>query len=193
MTESDVTELLNVLNKNRLWGKFDTKNPSQKKKMIKDEYGANLSKIFYLLLKSEAIEKQIQKVVGVLNEKIELRKFVIIQAINSLCRLKFTYADLCKFVNISDSLLRSYAMNQDVREILDSENHRFVLSSAIYVQYLVRQSNMKKEMIEMLSKLYEECSKNDLWIKKYIQQRKFLVSRSNLVSCMKSVRKMICG
>ena len=111
------------------------------------------------------IEKQIRKVVNVLNERVDLRKFVIVQAINSLCRLKFAYSDICKFVNISDNLLRSYAMNQDVREILDSENHRFVLSSAIYVQYLVRQSDMKREMIEMLSKLYEECSKNDIWIK----------------------------
>lgn len=180
MKESDVTELVNVFNKNRLWGKFDTMNPSQKKKKIKKDYGANLSKIFYLLLESEVIEKQIRKVVNVLNERVDLRKFVIVQAINSLCRLKFAYSDICKFVNISDDLLRSYAMNQDVREILDSENHRFVLSSAIYVQYLVRQSDMKREMIEMLSKLYKECSKNDIWIKKYVQQRKFLVSRSNI-------------
>lgn len=180
MTDSDVAELVSVLNKNRLWGKFDTMNSSQKKKKIKREYEANLSKIFYLLLESEVIESQIRKVVDVLNEKVELRKFVVVQAINSLCRLKLAYSDICKFVNISDNLLRSYAMNQDVREILDSENHRFVLSSAIYVQYLVRQSDMKKEMIEMLNKLYEECSKNDIWVKKYIQQRKFLVSRSNI-------------
>ena len=180
MKDSDVTELVNVFNKNRLWGKFDTMNPSQKKKKIRKDYGANLSKIFYLLLESEVIEKQIRKVVNVLNERVDLRKFVIVQAINSLCRLKFAYSDICKFVNISDNLLRSYAMNQDVREILDSENHRFVLSSAIYVQYPVRQSDMKREMIEMLSKLYEECSKNDIWIKRYVQQRKFLVSRSNI-------------
>lgn len=190
MMDSDVTELVNVLNKNRLWGKFDTMNSSQKKKKIKKEYGANLSKIFYLMLESEVIEKQIRKVVNVLNEKMELRKFVIVQAINSLCRLKFAYSDICKFVNISDNLLRSYAMNQDVREILDTENHRFVLSSAIYVQYLVRQSDMKKEMIEMLNKLYGECSKNDMWIRKYMQQRKFLVSRSNIKLVFSSKKKL---
>ncbi len=190
MTDSDVTELVNVLNKNRLWGKFDTMNPSQKKKKIKKDYDANLSKVFYLLLESEVIEKQIRKVVNVLNDKVELRMFVIVQAINSLCRLKFTYSDICKFVNISDNLLRSYEMNQDVREILDSENHRFILSSAIYVQYLVRQSDMKKEMIEMLNKLYEECSKNDIWVRKYVQQRKFLVSRSNIKLVFSTKRKL---
>lgn len=190
MKDSDVTELVNALNKSRLWGKFDTLSFSQKKRKIKKTYGANLSKIFYLLLESEVIEKQIKKVVGVLNEKVELRRFVIVQAINSLCRLKLSYSDICKFVNISDNLLRSYAMNQDVREILDSENHCFVLSSAIYVQYLVRQTDMKKEMIEMLTKLYEECSKNDIWVRKYMQQRKFLVSRSNIKLVFSSNEKL---
>ena len=190
MTDVDVIELVKVLNKNRLWGKFDTMNFSQKKKMIKKDYGANMSKIFYLLLQSEEIERQIKKVVGVLDEKMQLRKFVIVQAINSLCRLKLSYSDLCKFVNISDSLLRSYAMNQDVREILDSENNQFILSSAIYVQYLVKKGNMKKEMIEMLTKLYEECSKNDVWIRKYVQQRKFLVSRSNIKLVFSSQGKL---
>lgn len=180
MADPDIVELVKVLNQNRLWGKFDTVNFSQKKKLINRKYDANMSKIFYLLLESEEIEKQIKKVLSVLDEKFELRKFVIVQAINSLCRLKLSYSDICKFVNISDDLLRSYAMNQDVREILDSENNQFILSSAIYVQYLVAKSNMKKEMIEMLTKLYEECSKNDVWVKKYIQQRKFLVSRSNI-------------
>lgn len=190
MTDVDVIELVKVLNKNRLWGKFDTMNFSQKKKMIKKDYGANMSKIFYLLLQSEEIERQIKKVVGVLDEKMQLRKFVIVQAINSLCRLKLSYSDICKFVNISDSLLRSYAMNQDVREILDSENNQFILSSAIYVQYLVKKGNMKKEMIEMLTKLYEECSKNDVWIRKYVQQRKFLVSRSNIKLVFSSQGKL---
>lgn len=35
-------------------------------------------------------------------------------------------------------------------------------------------------MIEILEKLYEECVKNDEWEKKYKQQRKFLISRSNI-------------
>lgn len=190
LTNSDITELIQVLNQNRLWGRFDTMNFSQKKKKIKKDYGANLSKIFYLLLESEVIEKQIKDVVSTLNEKVALRRFVIVQAINTLCRLKFSYSDICKFVNISDNLLRSYAMDSNVREILDNEKHCFVLSSAIYVQYLVRQSDMKKEMIEMLTMLYEECSKNDVWAKKYIQQRKFLVSRSNIKLIFSAKRKL---
>lgn len=190
MKDSDVVELMNVLDRNRLWGKFDTLNPAQKKKKIKKDYDAQLSKIFYLLLESEVIEKEIKKTVKVLNEKMELRRFVIVQSINSLCRLKFSYSDICKFVNISDNLLRSYTLNQEVREILDSENHRFVLSSAIYVQYLVRQTDMKREMIEMLTNLYKECSKNDVWVRKYVQQRKFLVSRSNIKLIFSSANKL---
>ena len=130
-------------------GKTRYNEPIPEKKKIRKEYGANLSKVFYLLLESKIIEEQLQKVVNVLNEKMALRDFVIVQAINSLCRLQFSYADICRFVNISDSLLQSYAMDEDVREILDNDRQRFVISSAIYTQYLVRQSNMKKEMIEV--------------------------------------------
>ena len=190
MSDGDITDLVKVFDMNRLWGKLDTMNPSQKKKKIRKEYGANLSKVFYLLLESKIIEEQLQKVVNVLNEKMALRDFVIVQAINSLCRLQFSYADICRFVNISDSLLQSYAMDEDVREILDNDRQRFVISSAIYTQYLVRQSNMKKEMIEALTRLYEECAENDAWTKKYAQQRKFLVSRSNIKFVFSTQKKL---
>ena len=137
-----------------------------------------------MLLESKIIEEQLQKVVNVLNEKMALRDFVIVQAINSLCRLQFSYADICRFVNISDSLLQSYAMDEDVREILDNDRQRFVISSAIYTQYLVRQSNMKKEMIEALTRLYEECAENDAWTKKYAQQRKFFGVKIQYKICL---------
>lgn len=180
MTDKEIYELIKVFNKNRLWGEFDRLNSAQKKKMIKRKYGANVSKIFYLLMNSEPIRKQIEIVMKVLEQKLALKEFVIAQAINSLCRLKLSYSDLCEFVHISDNLLRSYTMDQNVREIIDVENRKFILSSSIFAQYLVRQSGANNEMIEMLEKIYKECSDNDEWNKKYVVQRKYLVSRSNI-------------
>mgnify|MGYP004613838307 CR=1 len=57
---------------------------------------------------SKIIEKELQKVVSALNEKLALRSFAIVQAINSLRRLQFFYADIWQFVNISDILLHRY-------------------------------------------------------------------------------------
>lgn len=180
MKEKEVKNLVAMFNHNRLWGEYDTLSNSQKERKIKRDYGSNMSQIFYLLMKSEPIRKQIEVVMRTLDSKLNLKEFVLAQAINSLCRLKLGYSDLCKFVHISDSLLRSYHMDQNVREIVDVENHRFILSSSIYSQYLVMQDNMKKEMINMLEKIYAECSDNDEWCKKYVTQRKFLISRSNI-------------
>lgn len=180
MSDSEVQELIQVFDKNRLWGEFDTLTPAKKKKKVKQEYHANASQIFYLLMESEIIKKQIEKVMQILESKRSLKEFVMAQAINSLCRLKLGYSDICKFVQISDSLLRSYHMNPDVGEIIDIQNHKFILSSAIFSQYLVRQSEMKDEMIDMLEKIYIQCSNNDEWNKKYVWQRKYLISRSNI-------------
>lgn len=180
MRPKEIKELVRMFNQNRLWGEYDTLSNTQKERKIKHDYGANMSKIFYLLMKSEPIKEQIDVVMQTLDSKLDLKEFVLAQAINSLCRLKLKYADLCKFVHISDDLLRSYQMDQNVREIVDVENHRFILSSSIYSQYLVMQSNMKKEMINMLGKIYTECSNNDEWNRKYVTQRKFLISRSNI-------------
>ena len=44
----------------------------------------------------------------------------------------------------------------------------------------MRQGGINNEMIEMLGRIYKECSENDEWNKKYIMQRKYLVSRSNI-------------
>lgn len=191
MRPKEIKELVKMFNQNRLWGEYDTLSNSQKERKIKHEYGSNMSKIFYLLMKSEPIREQIEVVMQTLNSKLNLKEFVLAQAINSLCRLKLGYSDLCKFVCISDSLLRSYQMDQNVREIIDVENNRFILSSSIYSQYLVMQSNMKKEMINMLGKIYTECSDNDEWNRKYATQRKFLISRSN-IKLVFSAKKSLC-
>lgn len=180
MTDGEIYELVKMFDENRLWGMYDTLSTAQKKKKIKKDYEANLSQVFYLLMHSEPIRDQIKITLQVLERKMEFKSFVLAQAINSLCKLKFSYPDICKFVHISDSLLRNYSMDKDVREIVDVENHRFILSSSIFSRYLVRQGDMKREMIDMLGKLYTECSDNDEWSKKYAVQRKFLISRSNI-------------
>lgn len=180
MKDNEVYELVKMFNRNRLWGEYDTLSTAQKKKKVKREYGANMSKIFYLLMKSEPIKKKIDIIIKTLDTKLNLKDFVLAQAINSLCRLKLSYSDICSFVHISDDLLRSYIMNQEVREIIDIDNQRFIIASSIFSQYLVRQQGMKKQMIHMLEKIYKECSNNDEWNRKYIMQRKYLISRSNI-------------
>ena len=191
MRPKEIKELVKMFNQNRLWGEYDTLSNTQKERKIKNDYGANMSKIFYLLMKSERIRERIEVVMQTLDSKLDLKEFVLAQAINSLCRLKLGYSDLCKFVHISDSLLRSYQMDRNVREIIDVEKNRFILSSSIYSQYMVMQSNMKKEMINMLGKIYTKCSDNDEWNRKYVSQRKFLISRSN-IKLVFSVRKNLC-
>ncbi len=180
MTDKEVKELVKLFNSNRLWGEFDTLSTSQKEKKIKRGYNANISQVFYLLMKSERIREKIEDVMKVLDQKLALKDFVMVQSINSLCRLKLSYADICNFVHISDSLLRSYSMDQKVREIVDVEKHQFIISSSIFAQYLVRKESINNEMIEMLEKIFKECSRNDDWQKKYIVQRRYLVSRSNI-------------
>lgn len=190
MKDKEVKELVGMFNHNRLWGEYDTLSNTQKERKMKRDYKSNMSQVFYLLMKSEKIRKRIEVVMQTLDSKLNLKEFVYAQAINSLCRLKLGYSDLCRFVHISDNLLRSYQMDQNVREIIDVKNHRFILSSSIYSQYLVLQINTKKEMIGMLGKIYTECSENDEWSKKYVMQRKFLISRSNIKLVFSSKRAL---
>lgn len=190
MTKRDVKELINVFNKNRLWGQFDTLKPEQKKSLITRKYSKSLAKVFYLILDSKVIEERIAKVLNVLNEKVSLKKFVIIQSINVICNLKLAYNDICIFSGISNDLLHNYRMDKDVKELLIFEKNKFVLASSIYSQYLVRNTSERIEMIETLQKLYIECSQNDSWINKYKLQRKMLISRSN-IKLIFSTRKQL--
>lgn len=180
MSKQDISDLIKVFNINRLWGEFDTLSFEQKKRTIIKKYSKNLSKVFYLLLDSKVIKSQIEKVLDVLNEKSGLRSFVTIQSINVICNLKLSYNDICTFSGVSNDLLHNYEMDNDVKELLIFEKNKFVLASSIYSQYLVRNVSERMEMIETLQKLYMECSQNDAWINKYKQQRKMLISRSNV-------------
>ena len=78
--------------------------------------------------------------------------FVLAQAINNICNLKFSYSDILEYTEISDSLLRSYIVDKHVRELLIVSDDKFTLSSSIFSQYIVREGKMKNQMLEMLKK-----------------------------------------
>lgn len=53
-------------------------------------------------------------------------------------------------------------------------------SSSIFSQYIVREGKMKNQMLEMLKKIYYKCSLFDDAYGKYYQQRRNMISRSNI-------------
>lgn len=133
------------------------------------------------MLRSHSIENQIRNIMKSLDCREELRRFVMVQAINTLCNLKFTYNDLCFFTNISKEWLEGCTVDSDVQEVLDYQEHQFKIHSPIYARYLMRQEKTREQMIDMLADIYEACAKNDQAEKRYGRQRKDMVSRSNII------------
>lgn len=190
LKDSEVKELVSVLSINRLWGSVDTLKYHQKKRLIEKKYSKNLANVFYILLESEVIKTQIEELFAVLAERKQLFEFVLMQAINLLCGLKFSYTDLVGFVGISETLLHNYALDAKVREILDVTNHKLIISSSIFSQYLMRQKGLGEDKKQYLEKLYTECSKNDGVVGRFKQQRRFLISRSNIKLAFSENKKL---
>ena len=180
MNDSDINEVIKILNNSRLWGIYDRANDSQKRKLLINKYDRQISKVFYLLLDSEVIKKDITNIVDSIQKKVGLFDFVLAQAINNICNLKFSYSDILEYTEISDSLLRSYIVDKHVRELLIVSDDKFTLSSSIFSQYIVREGKMKNQMLEMLKKIYYKCSLFDDAYGKYYQQRRNMISRSNI-------------
>lgn len=181
LDDGEISDVVNVLNNSRLWGRYDVKTNSQKKKLIKKDYDGQISKIFYLLLNSEVIKRDIDKIIHDVKNKIGLYDFIIALAINNICRLKFKYYEILEYINISDSLLKSYILDKDVRELLDISSEGFSLSSSIFSQYLVREGFMKEQILNMLSNMYVKCSEGDETYGIHYQQRRNMISRSNII------------
>lgn len=180
LKESELYELVNLLDINRLWGDYDRLSSNQKRKILRKEFNSNISKIFYLLLRSESIRDQVKKIIDLVFEFEGLKNFVLAQAVNSICNLKLKYYDICKFVNISTNLLDKYSMDPSLSEIIDFNSGSFNFTSSIFSQYIIRQSEMDKEIIDMLKTIYIESSNAD-YSNKYRDQRKMLISRSNII------------
>lgn len=182
LTDHDLTDLVKILNHNRVWGKYDTFNFSQKKKLLKKKYHAQVSNLFYLLLNSSEIKSQIEKILAEIKSKQGLFDFVLAQTINNICNLRFSYHDILEFTGLSDTLIRSYlAKKSSVKDVIIEGNQMFILNSSIYSQYLVKEANMHKDMLEMLARIFKKCSQNDDVTGKYFLQRRNMVSRSNIL------------
>lgn len=181
MVDNDIAEVIEMLDTNRLWGRYDQKTFTQKKSLVQKQYSKQFSKLFYLLLDSKAIKQKIDSLIISIKGKQGLFDYILAQAINSICNLKFTSNEIEEYVNISDSLLRSYTIDKNVREVLCISDGEISLSSSIFSQYLVKESGMRSEMMEMLEKIYRSCSYNDEAYGKYYQQRRNMVSRSNII------------
>lgn len=182
LTNSEITEIVNNLNINRLWGKYDTLSIGQKKKIIRKEYRAEISNLFYLFMNSKPIKESIEQVLIDIKNSTGLFDLVLAQTINNICNLKFSYNDLLEFTGISDTLLRSHLGSKPrAKEVFDEREHKFILNSSIYSKYLVKEADMHSHVLDMLKKIFEKCSVNDELRGKYLQQRRIMVSRSNIL------------
>lgn len=185
LSSKDIGELVAILNHNRVWGRYDTLSYGRKKTLISKKYNAQVSNLFYIMLNSDGIRQEISKVIDEVKQKRKLFEFVLAQTINNICNLKFAYRDLLLYVGTTDSLLRSYFVgNTNFNNIIDLRENRFVLGSAIYSKYLVKEAGMHDSMLDMLAQIFEKCSEHDSINNKYLQQRKSMVSRSNVLLLM---------
>lgn len=180
LDDSELYELIDMLTINRLWGEHDPKNYSQKKKILVKQYNSNMSSIFYLLLKSETIQKEIEKTMNIVFGEREIKNIVILQAINSICKFKFTFPDLCKFANFSASQLERLSMNSDYSEAFSYRDNKLCFSSAIFSRYIINEERFSEDIIDKLKTMYlGSCSPR--YERKYSTQRKMLISRSNIM------------
>ena len=190
LSDSDLTELVKMLNFNRLWGTLDTLNPSQKKKILRTRYKSQISSLFYILLNSKEIKGQIEKVINEIKTKQGLFDFVLAQTINNICKLRFTYQDILEFSGVSDTLIRNYlATKNSVRDVIVEGNQMFRLNSSIYSQYLVKETHMHQYMLDMLARIFQKCSQHDEVRGKYFQQRRNMISRSNILLLVRDESK----
>ena len=179
LSNSEIQEIVQLLDTNRLWGNMDKYRPAQKKKQIIKKYKSNISNIFYLLLESEQIAKEIDKVLEKTLQKKGLKSFVLAQAINSICNLKLTYYDVCKFTNISTTLIEKYSVDQEVNEIINFSNGKMGFVSSIFSQYIIRQDKFIDDIMLILKTIYIKSEQGE-FNNKYRNQRKMLISRSNI-------------
>lgn len=183
----EIHDLILLLNKNRFWGEYDTLSYYKKKKIILNKYNASISCVFYILVNSVNIKNEIEKIINELKNKEKLFDFVLAQSINNICNLKFSYNDILKYVDINDTLLRSYSLSSPmVNDVINNQGSKFVLSSSIYSQYMVKEASMSEFVLGMLADLFEKSSVYDRDRNKYMQQRRNMVSRSNILLLLSS-------
>lgn len=187
LNDDEINQLLEILEYYHFWGKNADKSVSQKKRILKRTYKSMTSQIFYMLLKSEVIEKSINEIFKELSGRRDLQDFIGIQAINMVCELHLKYADIRNFSRITDNLLKSYMCNFEIRELLKEEEGRFVLSSAIFSKYIIESLFSADDLLRLLIDIYIKCD-NAIEEEMYEQHRRMLISRSNLQLLFKNNR-----
>jgi len=181
LDDKDVTELVSILNHSRLWGNLDLLSNSKKKLTIERDYNGQISQAVYLLLESSAIKEEIEKVMRSLKSKMRLREFILAQTINTVCQLKFSYADICKFINITNNDLVNFTNDDDVKEVISFDNAQFLIRSPIYLRYLIEKLDTREEIIEILADIFKKSSYNDSDLKRYENQRRTMISRADIL------------
>lgn len=179
LKNTEIYEAVKMLDYNRLWGIHDRKNRSNKKSLILKKYKSNTSNLFYLLLDSKKIADSIRDILEESFKKEGLKNFIFAQVINSICNLKLTFYDICTFLNISENLLEKYKIDSNVCEIIDFKNNKMCFTSSVFAKYILKQNNYSEEVINILKKIYQESERIE-FNNKYVEQRKTLISRSNI-------------
>lgn len=179
LSKKDKKELIELLNKYHLWGKYARCNYSEKYKIINVKYKNRMSNIFYMLLDSGVIEEKIKDILDVAIKNKTVKKFIIAQTINIICKFKLQFHQLVSLTNINILALKDSCKDNKIREIYDVDKEIVSFKSAILAQYIIKKGNYKNEIRDTIIEIYKNAEKQDN--KKYYLLKKLIISRSNII------------
>jgi|GEM_PF-1877968 len=179
LSGSDRKELIGLLNKYKLWGKYARCNTSEKYNIIRKQYKNRMSNVFYMLLESGVIEDKIRNILDIAIMNTTVEKFIIAQTINIICKFKLQFHQLISLTNINILALKDSCKDSKIREIYDVDKETVYFKSAILAQYIVKKGNYKNLIRDTIIDIYKNAEKQDN--KKYYLLKKLLISRSNII------------
>lgn len=158
LTDCEIENLINVVEKNGLWQKLSGSTIAKKHDFIVKTCKRHLSQFILQLVQSENLTRRYAEIVKVIQNKKDYFEALLYILIGTVLQLNIKIRNVIDDLDY-DTLNEAFKRNKNIREFIDFNEEEITLKSSILAQYVLRNllnySDVEDSIISIFSKLHK--------------------------------------
>lgn len=157
LCDSELSALINILNRNGLWGQLSGLSNTEKKKQLKNKRKGNaeFQSILVDVVNSTDMKKKIEEIVlGIKSVSISYYEVLILALLVKVMSLNISILDIEKIMGINVAFDSRFTSDKNVLEILSfsEENTDYRIKSAVTARMILQELDCNDVIIKVLGK-----------------------------------------
>ncbi|MET0392158.1 MAG: SIR2 family protein, partial [Chitinophagaceae bacterium] len=184
LDDSEIEEIIDILNTYGLWGDYSNLTDTEKVSFIKNTCNSNLRSLLLKLIESKAIVDKFKQVIAEIKEQKNYFEAVVLILSTNLFNISLELYQLISILNNEKFRKPNFTQNSAIKELIDFSSGTIKVKSSVLSEMILSKSSNAYSIVQAILKI---CEQLDYWRDDptYVALFREYVSFSNIYSLVK--------